>query len=121
MSETNPNPNTGQSDIKTDIQHLLDYVSNLSNLMADADRDEVYKFLTSEKNLDSLQNFATEKKIHNICLVINEDEQPTQGQEYFLEEEPTLKSFPSTNIIFIKKIPYLDCSDQKKIKKIYRF
>jgi dynein heavy chain 1 len=57
------------------------------------------------------------KKIHNICLVINEDEQPTQGQEYFLEEEPTLKSFPSTNIIFIKKIPYLDCSDQKKIKK----
>ena len=117
MSETNPNPNTGQSDIKTDIQHLLDYVSNLSNLMADADRDEVYKFLTSEKNLDSLQNFATEKKIHNICLVINEDEQPTQGQEYFLEEEPTLKSFPSTNIIFIKKIPYLDCSDQKKIKK----
>ena len=117
MSDTNPNPNTEQSDIKTDIQHLLDYVSNLSNLMADADRDEVYKFLTSEKNLDSLQNFATEKKIHNICLVINEDEQPTQGQEYFLEEEPTLKSFPSTNIIFIKKIPYLDCSDQKKIKK----
>ena len=62
MSDTNPNPNTGQSDIKTDIQHLLDYVSNLSNLMADADRDEVYKFLTSEKNLESLQNFATEKK-----------------------------------------------------------
>ena len=117
MSESNPSPNTGQKESHLDIQHLLDYISNLSNLMADADRDAVYKFLTTKNNLDFLRTFCSRENIHNISLVINEDDNPNQGEEYLLESDPSLKSFPSTNIIFIKKIPYLDCSDIKKIKK----
>jgi dynein heavy chain 1 len=85
--------------------------------MADADRDAVYKFLTTKNNLDFLRTFCSRENIHNISLVINEDDNPNQGEEYLLESDPSLKSFPSTNIIFIKKIPYLDCSDIKKIKK----
>ena len=115
MSEPNPNQDTGQPQL--DIQHLLDYISNLTNLMADADRDAVYKFLITKKNLEFLRSFSSRENIHNISLVINEDDQPEPDKEFFLEAEPTLKSFPSTNIIFIKKIPYLDCSDIKKIKK----
>ena len=117
MSESNPSPNTGQKESHLDIQHLLDYISNLSNLMADADRDAVYKFLTTKNNLGFLRTFCSRENIHNISLVINEDDNPNQGEEYLLESDPSLKSFPSTNIIFIKKIPYLDCSDIKKIKK----
>ena len=117
MSESNPSPNTGQKESHLDIQHLLDYISNLSNLMADADRDAVYKFLTTKNNLGFLRAFCSRENIHNISLVINEDDNPNQGEEYLLESDPSLKSFPSTNIIFIKKIPYLDCSDIKKIKK----
>ena len=117
MSEPNPNPNTGQEESQLDIQHLLDYISNLSMLMADADRDAVYKFLITKTNLEFLRSFSTRENIHHICLVINEDEQPEQDKEFLLEADPTLKSFPSTNIIFIKKIPYLDCSELKKIKK----
>ena len=117
MSESNTSPNTGQKESHLDIQHLLDYISNLSNLMADADRDAVYKFLTTKNNLDFLRTFCSRENIHNISLVINEDDNPNQGEEYLLESDPSLKSFPSTNIIFIKKIPYLDCSDIKKIKK----
>ena len=117
MSEPNPNPNTGQEESQLDIQHLLDYISNLSMLMADADRDAVYKFLITKTNLEFLRSFSTRENIHNICLVINEDDQPEEDKEFILESDPTLKSFPSTNIIFIKKIPYLDCSDMKKIKK----
>ena len=117
MSESNPSPNTGQKESHLDIQHLLDYISNLSNLMADADRDAVYKFLTTKNNLGFLRSFCSRENIHNISLVINEDDNPNQGEEYLLESDPSLKSFPSTNIIFIKKIPYLDCSDIKKIKK----
>ena len=117
MSESNTSPNTGQKESHLDIQHLLDYISNLSNLMADADRDAVYKFLTTKNNLGFLRTFCSRENIHNISLVINEDDNPNQGEEYLLESDPSLKSFPSTNIIFIKKIPYLDCSDIKKIKK----
>ena len=117
MSESNPSPNTGQKESHLDIQHLLDYICNLSNLMADADRDAVYKFLTTKNNLGFLRTFCSRENIHNISLVINEDDNPNQGEEYLLESDPSLKSFPSTNIIFIKKIPYLDCSDIKKIKK----
>ena len=117
MSESNPSPNTGQGGSHPDIQHLLDYISNLSNLMADADRDSVYKFLITKNNLEFLRAFCTRENIHNISLVINEDDNPSPDQEYLLESDPSLKSFSSTNIIFIKKIPFLDCSDIKKIKK----
>ena len=117
MSEPNASPDTGQEESQLDIQHLLDYISNLSMLMADADRDAVYKFLINKTNLEFLRSFSTRENIHNICLVINEDEQPEPDKEFLLESDPTLKPFPSTNIIFIKKIPYLDCSDMKKIKK----
>ena len=117
MSESNPSPNTGQGGSHPDIQHLLDYICNLSNLMADADRDSVYKFLITKNNLEFLRAFCTRENIHNISLVINEDDNPSPDQEYLLESDPSLKSFSSTNIIFIKKIPFLDCSDIKKIKK----
>ena len=117
MSEPNQTPDTGQVESQLDIQHLLDYISNLSNLMADADRDAVYKFLITKNNLEFLRAFSTRENIHKISLVINEDDNPEPEQEFFLESEPSLKSFPSTNIIFIKKIPFLDCSDIKKIKK----
>ena len=48
MSEPNASPDTGQEESQLDIQHLLDYISNLSMLMADADRDAVYKFLINK-------------------------------------------------------------------------
>ena len=117
MSESNPSPNTGQGGSHPDIQNLLDYISNLSNLMADANRDSVYKFLITKNNLEFLRAFCTRENIHSISLVINEDDNPSPDQEYLLESDPSLKSFSSTNIIFIKKIPFLDCSDIKKIKK----
>ena len=117
MSESNPSPDTGQTESKLDIQYLLDYISNLSNLMGDADRDAVYKFLITKNNLEFLRSFCTRENIHNISLVINEDDNPNPDQEFILESDPSLKPFPSTNIIFIKKIPFLDCSDIKKVKK----
>jgi hypothetical protein len=117
MSESNPSPDTGQTVSKLDIQYLLDYISNLSNLMADADRDAVYKFLITKNNLEFLRSFCTRENIHNISLVINEDDNRNPDQEFILESDPSLKPFTSTNIIFIKKIPFLDCSDIKKVKK----
>ena len=117
MSEQTQSSDKKQEESQLDIQYLLDYISNLSMLMADADRDAVYKFLINKPNLEFLRSFSTRENIHNFCLVINEDESPEPGKEYFLKADPTIKPYPSANIIFIKKIPVLDCSDIKKIKK----
>ena len=117
MSELTQSSDKNQEESHLDIQHLLDYISNLSMLMADSDRDAVYKFLTIKSNLEFLRSFSTRENMHNFCLVINEDESPEPDKEFLLEAEPTIKPYPSTNIIFIKKIPKLDCSDIKKIKK----
>ena len=95
MSEPTQSSDKKQEESQLDIQHLLDYISNLSMLMADADRDAVYKFLINKPNLEFLRSFSTRENIHNFCLVINEDESPEPGKEYFLEADPTIKPYPS--------------------------
>ena len=113
QDQNNPNENN----ISNDVQKLVDYISNLSMIMADADRDQAYKFLFQKTNLELIQSFVMKEIFRNICFVINEDDNPEPNNEFFLEPEPVLKSFPTTTIILIKKTPFLNCSDAKTIKK----
>ena len=116
-TEQDPNNLGPDKNTSNDVQKLVDYISNLSMIMADADRDQAYKFLFQKSNLDLIQSFASKETIVNLCFVVNEDENPEPNKEFFLESDPTIKSFPTTTIILIKKIPYLDCSDTKIIKR----
>ena len=116
-TEQDPNNLGPDKNTSNDVQKLVDYISNLSMVMADADRDQAYKFLFQKSNLDLIQSFASKETIVNLCFVVNEDENPEPNKEFFLESDPTIKSFPTTTIILIKKIPYLDCSDTKIIKR----
>ena len=113
QDQNNPNEN----DISNDVQKLVDYISNLSMVMADADRDQAYKFLFQKTNIELIQSFVIKENFRNICFVINEDDNPEPNNEFFLEPEPVLKSFPTTTIILIKKTSFLNCSDAKTIKK----
>ena len=116
-TEQDPNNLGPDKSTSNDVQKLVDYISNLSMIMADADRDQAYKFLFQKSNLDLIQSFASKETIVNLCFVVNEDENPEPNKEFFLESDPTIKPFPTTTIILIKKIPYLDCSDTKIIKR----
>ena len=116
-TEQDPNNLGPDKNTSNDVQKLVDYISNLSMIMADADRDQAYKFLFQKSNLDLIQSFASKETIVNLCFVVNEDENPEPNKEFFLESDPTIKPFPTTTIILIKKIPYLDCSDTKIIKR----
>ena len=116
MSTTDQDPNSQGPD-KNDVQKLLDYMSNLSMLMADADRDQAYKFLFQKINLELVQSFVSKETFRNICFVVNEEDNPEPNKEFFLEPEPTLRTFPTTTIILIKKTPSLDCSDIRIIKR----
>ena len=118
MSSSQDPNNIGPDDPnQNDIQKLADYISNLSMVMADADRDEAYKFLFQKINVELMQSFITKETFSNICFVINEDENPQPNNKFFLESDPLLKSFPTTIIILIKKTPFINCSDAKSIKK----
>jgi len=116
-TEQDPNNLGADKSTSNDVQKLVDYISNLSMIMADADRDQAYKFLFQKTNLDLIQSFASKETIVNLCFVVNEDENPEPNKEFFLESDPTIKPFPTTTIILIKKIPYLDCTDTKIIKR----
>ena len=84
MSSSKDPNNIGPDDPnQNDIQKLADYISNLSMVMADADRDEAYKFLFQKINVELMQSFITKETFSNICFVINEDENPQPNNKFF--------------------------------------
>lgn len=85
--------------------------------MADADSDQASKYLLQKPNVELINSFTLKKTFRNIFFTINEDDNPEPDNQFFLETEPLLKSFPTTTIILIKKTPILNCSDAKTIKK----
>ena len=105
------------SQIPNEVKILVDYISNLSMIMGDADKEEASKFLFQNLNKELIQSFISKESFHHICFVINEDDNPEPNKQFFLEPDPILKPFPTTTIILIKKTPYLNCSDTKTIKK----
>lgn len=117
-TEQDPNNLGPDKNTSNDVQKLVDYISNLSMIMADADRDQAYKFLFQKSNLDLIQSFASKETIVNLCFVVNEDENPEPNKEFFLESDPTIKSFPTTTIILIKKIPIWIAQILKSSKEI---
>ncbi len=86
-------------------------------VMADADSDQASKYLLQKPNVELINSFTLKKTFRNIFFTINEDDNPEPDNQFFLETEPLLKSFPTTTIILIKKTPILNCSDAKTIKK----
>ena len=105
------------SQISDEISILVDYISNLSMIMGDAERDKASEFLFQKINKELIQSFISKDSFHHICFVINEEDNPDPKKLFFLEADPILKPFPTTTIILIKKTPYLNCSDIKTIKK----
>ena len=98
------------------IKILVDYISNLSMIMGDADKDEASKFLFKTINREIIQLFISKDSFHHICFVIKDEDNPDPNNIFFLENDPILKPFPTTTIILIKKTPYLNFSDIETIK-----
>ena len=110
---------TGESIQVTEehLQKLISYICNLSSAVIDADSEKVKNLLFSPQNLNSLKSFISEPSSKIICLIKNEEESPDPSKEYIFETEPTFKEFQNSTIIFLKRVPVIDCSKPKTIKR----
>ena len=97
------------------IKRLITYIGNLSSVVIDADTDKVLDLLSLEQNKNILKLFISEASHKIICLTKNESE--NKEQEYIFETEPTFKEYPNSTILFLKRVPYINCSKPKTIKK----
>lgn len=110
---------TGESVPVTEehVQKLISYICNLSSVVIDADSEKVSNLLSTEQNKNILKLFISEASSKIICLTKNEEEAKDPSKEYIFEVEPTFKEFSNSTIIFLKRVPYIDCSKPKTIKK----
>ena len=99
------------------IQKLISYICNLSSVVIDADPQKVKDLLSDSKNLDVLKAFISEAQNKIVCLTKNEEETQDPSKAYIFEKEPTYKEFSNSTIIFLKRVPILDCSKPKTIKR----
>ena len=110
---------TGESPPVTEehVLKLISYICNLSSVVIDADSEKVSNLLSTEQNKTILKLFISEASNKIICLTKNEEEAKDPSKEYIFEVEPTFKEYSNSTIIFLKRVPYIDCSKPKTLKK----
>ena len=110
---------TGESFQVTEehLQKLITYICNLSSVVIDADSEKLKNLLFSPQILNTLKLFISEASSKIICITKNEEESPDPSKEYIFETEPTFKEFQNSTIIFLKRVPIIDCSKPKTIKR----
>ena len=96
------------------LQNLIKYICNLSSAVIDAEPEKITSLLSLEPNKNLLKLFISEESSKIISITKNEED---SSNEYLFETEPSYKPYQNSTIIFIKRVPRLDCLKQKLIKR----
>jgi hypothetical protein len=101
MEQTNDLQNT------QDLQGLIDYLSNISSIMLDLNKDIIYKELLKKTNNDLIKNFALDRNYKLICVskldLDSTDGTSSKPPEIVIEAELQYKGIKNSTICFIKK------------------
>ena len=100
------------------IQNLISYICNLSSVVIGANTQKVSALLSTYQNKNILKLFISKASNKIICLTKNEEKGKDPSQEYIFETKPIYKKFSNSTIMFIKRVPFIDCSKPKTIKKV---
>jgi hypothetical protein len=84
-----------------DYQSLLEYLSNMSSIMLEANKDIIYLELQRESNLDLIKYFSSDRNTKLLCITKSESEE-TQP-EFIVETDIQYKGTRASSICFIKK------------------
>jgi dynein heavy chain 1 len=100
-----------------DLQGLIDYLSNISSIMLDVNKDIVYKELLMKTNNELVKSFASDRNTKLLC--ISKVDQDTGGgtpPEIIIETDLQYKGIKASSICFIKKeSSNLDLTESKSI------
>ena len=96
------------------LQNLTKYICNLSSAVIDAEPEKITSLLSLEPKKNLLKLFISEESSKIISITKNEED---SSNEYLFETEPSYKPYQNSTIIFIKRVPKLDCLKQKLIKR----
>ena len=99
------------------LKKLISYICNVSSVVIDADSEKVKNLLCSPQNINTLKLFICDSSNKIISLTKSEEETQDSSKEYIFETEPTFKEYPNSTIIFLKRVPIIDCSKPKTIKR----
>ena len=95
------------------IKNLITYICNLSSAVIDAEPEKVSSLLSNAQNKNILKLFISEESSKIICITKKEEETKDSQEEYLFETKPTFKTYQNSTIIFIKRVPRLDCTKQR--------
>ena len=115
MSATDTKTPKKEETIIQDTQKLIDYMTNLSMLMLDMDKDKLYKTISSSDNIELIKKFIQIESNRVICISKNEEEN-SMKPEFFIDSKLEDKGIHTSTIIFIKKNPTINCKSNKTIK-----
>ena len=116
----NPVSNQEQEDSETseiNIQPLIEYITNLSMLMIDIEKEKLHQFLEQQNHLNLLKKFAVDPTLKLISITKNENESNEGIDDIFLETELQYKPMKTSTVVFIKKVPNINCKNISSIKK----
>ncbi|MCQ2815661.1 MAG: AAA family ATPase [archaeon] len=112
-------------DSMENVQNLIDYMSNVSSMTIDIDKDVLYKELSKQQNVDKLKSFTKNDTTRLISITqLDETDSSSEGDagkeedpKIFIDTSLEYKKQNCQTIIFMKKNDKLDCSNKQKIKK----
>ena len=112
------NTETENSEIEVNIPKLIEYISNLSMLMIDIDKDKLISFLNEQNHLNLVKKFSIDPNLKLLAITKNENESNDEdSKELYLEFELQYRPIKTSTIIFIKKSPNINITNIKTIKK----
>ena len=100
MSATDTKTPKKEETIIQDSQKLIDYMTNLSMLMLDMDKDKLYKTISSSDNIELIKKFIQIESNRVICISKNEEEN-SMKPEFFIDSKLEDKGIHTSTIIFI--------------------
>ena len=98
------------------LNNLISYIGNISSSIIGANKETITSLFSLEQNKITLENFLFDES-SKIISISKKDDEKENSNKYKIETVPSFKNYKESSIIFIKKVPRLDCINNNLIKR----
>ena len=98
------------------LNNLISYIGNISSSIIGANKETITSLFSLEQNKITLENFLFDES-SKIISISKKDDEKENSNKYKIETVPSFKNYKESSVIFIKKVPRLDCINNSLIKR----